>query len=134
LRCASISHTLLYAYALPEDSYKTEEQERIRSSLLAEKSGEKEMSNARPVSKSLKTETVVFLALTLGLTFLLNLIMWINYTSIVLSIELLSLATRVQMIIPTFSAIILNLFVLILLYYFSCFGSSFYFGICGMVS
>ncbi len=79
--------------------------------ILAEKSVEKEMSNGRPVSKSLKTEIVAFLALTLGLTFLLNLIMWINYDSIVESIELLSLATRVQMIIPAFSAIILNLFV-----------------------
>jgi len=78
---------------------------------LAEKSVEKEMGNWRPVSKSLKTETVVFLALTLGLTFLLNLVMWVNYDLIVESIELLSLATRVQMTIPAFSAIILNLFV-----------------------
>ena len=78
---------------------------------MAEKSVEKEMNNGIPVSKSLKTETVVFLALTLGLTFLLNLIMWVNSDLIMESIELLSLATRVQMIIPAFSAIILNLFV-----------------------
>ncbi|KON31252.1 hypothetical protein AC477_04280 [miscellaneous Crenarchaeota group-1 archaeon SG8-32-1] len=78
---------------------------------MAEKSVEEEMSSGRPVSKSLKKETVVFLALTLGLTFLLNLIMWINYDSIVESIELISLATRVQMVIPAFSAIILNLFI-----------------------
>ena len=78
---------------------------------MAEKSVEKEISTGRPVSKSLKTETAAFLALTLGLTFLLNFIMWINYDSIMESIELLSLATRVQMIIPAFSAIILNLFI-----------------------
>lgn len=69
------------------------------------------MGKGRPVSKSLKTETIAFLALTLGLTFLLNLFMWVNYDLIMESIELLSLATRVQMIIPAFSAIILNLFV-----------------------
>jgi len=78
---------------------------------LLEGSVEKEIGNGRPVSKSLKTEIVVFLALTFGLTLLLNLIMWINYDLIVESIELLSLATRVQMIIPAFSAIVLNLFV-----------------------
>lgn len=81
-----------------------------------------------PVSKSLKTETVIFLALTFTLTFLLNLFMWVYYDLIVERAELLSLATRVQMIIPAFSAIILNLFIFkrrtyprkprILLYYF----------------
>ena len=78
---------------------------------MVEKSVEKEMDKGRPVSNSLKTETIAFLALTLGLTFLLNSFMWVNYDLIMESIELLSLATRVQMIIPAFSAIILNLFV-----------------------
>ena len=86
------------------------------------------MSNGMPVSRSLKTETAVFLALTLTLTFLLNLVMWVNYDLIFERIDLLSLATRVQMIIPAFSAIILNLFIFktrtyprksrVLLYYF----------------
>jgi len=79
--------------------------------ILAEKSVEKKINNKRLVLKSMKTETIAFLALTLGLTFLLNLFMWVNYDLIMESIELLSLATRVQMIIPAFSAIILNLFV-----------------------
>ena len=79
--------------------------------ILAEKSVEKEIDNKRLVLKSLKTETIAFLALTLGLTFLLNLFMWVNYDLIMESTELLALATRVQMIIPASSAIILNLFV-----------------------
>ena len=78
---------------------------------MAEKSVEKEINNRRLALKTLKTETIAFLALTLGLTFLLNLFMWVNYDLIMESIELLSLATRLQMIIPAFSAIILNLFV-----------------------
>ena len=79
--------------------------------ILPEKSVEKEINNKRLVLKSLKTETIAFLALTFGLTFLLNLIMWVNRDSIMESVELLSLATRVQMIIPAFSAIILNIFI-----------------------
>ena len=70
-----------------------------------------EMSNERLISKAMKKETVVFLALTFALTFLLNLIIWVNYDSLVHSVELISLGARVQMTIPAFSAIILNLFV-----------------------
>ena len=69
------------------------------------------MSRGRPVSKSLKKETVVFIALTLGLTFLLNFVMWINYELIAKRIELFSLALQFQMLLPAFSAIILNLFI-----------------------
>ena len=78
--------------------------------ILAEKPVEKE-SNRRTGSRSFKKETIVFIALTLGLTFLLNFVMWLNFDLIVESIELLALATRVQMSIPAFSAIILNLFI-----------------------
>ena len=69
------------------------------------------MSNEKPVSNRLKTETIVFLALTLGLTFLLNFIMWINYDLFAENIELFAIALQVQMLIPASSAIILNLFV-----------------------
>ena len=79
--------------------------------ILTEESVEEEMNSGRTVSKSLKTETVVFIALTLGLTFLLNLIMWINYDLFAERLELFSLALQFQMLIPAFSAIILNLFV-----------------------
>lgn len=78
---------------------------------MAEKSVEKELNKEGLVSKSPRTETIAFLALTLGLTFLLNLFMWVNHDLIMESTELLALATRVQMIIPASSAIILNLFV-----------------------
>ena len=78
---------------------------------MAETSLEKEMSNGRPISKSLKNETVGFLAVTFALTFLLNLIMWVHYDSLVQSVELIQLGARLQMTIPAFSAIILNLFV-----------------------
>jgi membrane protease YdiL (CAAX protease family) len=96
--------------------------------ILAEKSLENEVSRERIVSSSLKKEIIVFIALTLGLTFLLNLVMWVNYDLIVENIELFSLALQFQMLIPAFSAIILNLFVfktktysrkaIILFYYF----------------
>ena len=61
--------------------------------------------------KSLKTEIFGFVALTLGLTFLFNFVMWINYEVIADRIELFGLALQFQMLIPAFSAIILNLFV-----------------------
>ena len=96
--------------------------------VLAEKSVEKELKNKIITSNFLKKQTLAFLFLTFSLTFLLNFVMWLNYDIISESIELLRLATRVQMIIPAFSAIILNLFVFktkiyqrksrILLYYF----------------
>ena len=73
---------------------------------MAEKSVEKEVSNGIAVVKSLKKETVVFLALTFGLTFLLNFVMWLNYELIAERMELFSLA-----LLPAFSAIVLNLFV-----------------------
>lgn len=60
---------------------------------------------------SYKKEILVFLSLVFTLTYLLNLIMWLNYDIIEENILLLSSATGVQMIIPAFSAIILNLFV-----------------------
>ena len=78
---------------------------------MAEQTVEKELNKEGFVSKSLKKETIAFLALSLGSTFLLNLFMWVNYELIMESTELLALATRVQMIIPASSAIILNLFV-----------------------
>jgi len=78
---------------------------------LAEKSVEKELNKEGLVSKSLKTETIAFLALTFGLTFLLNFFMWINYELIAERIELFSLALQFQMLLPAFSAIILNLFI-----------------------
>ena len=78
---------------------------------MAEKSVEKEVSNGIAVVKSLKKETVVFLALTFGLTFLLNFVMWLNYELIAERMELFSLALQFQMLLPAFSAIVLNLFV-----------------------
>ena len=79
--------------------------------ILTEKSVEKGIDSGDEVSKSLKKETVVFLILTFGLTFSLNFGMWINYDLFAKNIELFALALQVQMLIPAFSAIILNLFV-----------------------
>lgn len=95
---------------------------------MAEESIEKEVRSRRVVLKPLKKEICGFVALTLGLTFLLNFVMWINYEVIADRLELFGLALQFQMLIPAFSAIILNLFVFkskpfsrkskILLYYF----------------
>jgi len=78
---------------------------------LAEQRVEKELNEEGFVSKSLKKETIAFLALTFGLTGLLNFVMWINYELIAGRIELFSLALQLQMLLPAFSAIVLNLFV-----------------------
>ena len=79
--------------------------------ILAEKPVEKELNEKGFFSKSLKTETIAFIALTFGLTFLLNFVMWINYELIAERIELFSLALQLQMLLPAFSAIVLTLFV-----------------------
>lgn len=61
--------------------------------------------------KSLKKETAVFIVLVFGLTFLLNFVMLVNFDLFVENQELLLAALRFEMLIPAFSAIILNLFV-----------------------
>ena len=78
---------------------------------MSNKLTEKPLNNNKNVSSSPKKEIFAFLTLTFTLTYLLNLIMWPNYDIIEENILLLSSATGLQMIIPAFSAIILNFFV-----------------------
>ena len=76
--------------------------------VLADKSIEKEVRSRRVILKPLKTEICVFVALKLGLTFLLNFVMWVNYEVIPERLELFGLALQFQMLLPAFSAIILT--------------------------